>query len=270
MTEILQESDFTLKVSFIDIRGRSLEVKSFNFTYSTHFSPAITATYDGQNYSSNCKPTADGVIIIFDNPKFNVGQLKVQRKYSVACSLYENGVKEVTQTTNLPIMIVEDYSQPTESFTPIMINPISDDLICLETSIGEGIVGKQGVPGKSGNDYATAIETQTDEYWEDAYGVKRRVYYKTITGSSPAKFILNAVDGEYRWFWNIPVGGELADFQIVRCKIGNAEQFHAQYGLMFTSTLGWGSSGVALWFKKESDAALNSQPIVLTIKYTKA
>lgn len=81
MASVTKESDIKLQVSFYDCQGQLTPVDENPFEikfYTTSISNAITCSYNGATFSSNCKvdPLDDTKLIcILNQPNFTPGSL---------------------------------------------------------------------------------------------------------------------------------------------------------------------------------------------------
>ncbi len=154
MQKVLYRSDFKTLVQFIDTSGRSLKPKRFRFDYSTPLGFTYTAAWDGENFT-HCRPAeGGGVEVSFERTRFTTGQLCVRRDIAFGDPSYPDGERNIIETIDLPILIVEELPDPLlPAGSPVgtLEVPPGQETIILETVLVEGFCGPNGEPGPKGD-----------------------------------------------------------------------------------------------------------------------
>ncbi|MFR9500644.1 MAG: hypothetical protein SNH18_09405, partial [Rikenellaceae bacterium] len=103
---INKESDFKL----IETHEALAASVPFKFSYFTSSGYYYEARYDGMTYT-NCKLLEDGsLMIIFDRPRFEPGQLSVRREFFLTDIDFLDGVNNKVSVDPLDILIVDGAS----------------------------------------------------------------------------------------------------------------------------------------------------------------
>ena len=101
MIKINHKSDFKIKEKPTTV---ALEVP-FIFSYYVFENKKYVASFDGSKYV-NCERNEDGSLdIIFNNPGFGIGHLKVERKYAINDKAFSDGVYDVVSLDKTDVFI---------------------------------------------------------------------------------------------------------------------------------------------------------------------
>lgn len=101
MIKINYKSDFKIKEKPTTV---ALEVP-FIFSYYVFENRKYVASFDGSKYV-NCERKEDGSLdVIFNNPGFGIGHLKVERKYAINDKAFSDGVYDVVSVDKTDVFI---------------------------------------------------------------------------------------------------------------------------------------------------------------------
>lgn len=101
MIKINYKSDFKIKEKPTTV---ALEVP-FIFSYYVFENKKYVASFDGSKYV-NCERKEDGSLdVIFNNPGFGIGHLKVERKYAINDKAFSDGVYDVVSLDKTDVFI---------------------------------------------------------------------------------------------------------------------------------------------------------------------
>ena len=147
MNQIHKDSDFKIIEKWL----RNTPVAPFKYTYSVPRSDVkYEVSYDGTNFT-NCKILDDGTImILFKNPGFQPGRLKVERQYFLTDEDFADGKCNLITNDDCDISITS--GQGTKVVNMDVMSPYV-----------KGDPGDAGEPGKPGKDLLYSSLTEEEK-----------------------------------------------------------------------------------------------------------
>jgi hypothetical protein len=117
MIKINYKSDFKIKEKPTTV---ALEVP-FIFSYYVFENKKYVASFDGSKYV-NCERKEDGSLdVIFNNPGFGIGRLKVERKYAINDKDFSDGVYDVVSVDKTDVFITS--GKTSENYVETLVVP---------------------------------------------------------------------------------------------------------------------------------------------------
>lgn len=117
VVKINNKSDFKINESSETV---AMEVP-FVFSYYVFDSKKYVVSFDGHNYV-NCERKEDGSLdVIFNQPEFGIGHLKVERKYAVDDKAFADGVFDVVTVDKTDVFITS--GQTFETYVKTLVVP---------------------------------------------------------------------------------------------------------------------------------------------------
>lgn len=117
MIKINYKSDFKINESSETV---AMEVP-FVFSYYVFDNKKYVVSFDGHNYV-NCERKEDGSLdVIFNQPEFGIGHLKVERKYAVDDKAFADGVFDVVTVDKTDVFITS--GQTFETYVKTLVVP---------------------------------------------------------------------------------------------------------------------------------------------------